>query len=75
LPLIEKYRYRIPVGDRVWEVDEFLGANQGLVLAEVELTHPDQPIELPPWVGQEVSDNPRYLNANLVDNPFTLWKN
>jgi CYTH domain-containing protein len=41
----------------------------------VELTHPDQPIELPPWVGQEVSDNPRYLNANLVDNPFTLWKN
>lgn len=75
LPLIEKYRYRIPVGDLVWEVDEFLGANQGLVLAEVELTHPDQPIELPAWVGQEVSDNPRYLNANLVNHPFTLWRN
>jgi len=73
-PLIEKYRYRIPVGDLVWEVDEFLGANQGLVVAEIELTSPDQPIDLPTWVGEEVSDDPRYLNANLVRNPFTLWR-
>ena len=73
-PLIEKYRYRIAAGELVWEVDEFLGANQGLVLAEIELTSPDQPIDIPPWVGQEVSDDPRYLNASLVKNPFTLWR-
>jgi adenylate cyclase len=73
-PLIEKYRYRIPVGDLVWEVDEFLGANQGLVVAEVELTSPDQPLNLPAWVGQEVSDDPRYRNSNLVQHPFTLWR-
>ena len=73
-PLIEKYRYRIPVGDLVWEVDEFLGANQGLVVAEVELTSPDQPLNLPAWVGQEVSDDPRYRNSNLLQHPFTLWR-
>ncbi|MBU6229406.1 MAG: CYTH domain-containing protein [Cyanobacteria bacterium REEB459] len=73
LPLIEKYRYRLPLGPVVWEVDEFLGANQGLVLAEVELTTADQRIELPGWVGDEVTADPRYLNANLVHHPFSLW--
>lgn len=73
-PLVQKYRYRLPLGDVVWEVDEFLAENQGLVMAEVELNSPDQPITLPPWVGAEVSDDPRYFNANLARHPFSLWK-
>ncbi|MBW4659160.1 MAG: CYTH domain-containing protein [Drouetiella hepatica Uher 2000/2452] len=73
-PLIEKTRYKIPYGDLLWEVDEFVGENQGLVVAEVELTHPDQQVTLPDWIGQEVSDDPRYLNSNLVKLPFSQWK-
>lgn len=70
-PLIEKIRYRLPVGDVVWEVDEFLGDNAGLVVAEVELASADQPFAKPIWLGQEVTDDPRYLNASLVTAPFT----
>ncbi|WP_027877934.1 CYTH domain-containing protein [Meiothermus cerbereus] len=72
-PLIEKTRYRLEFGGRVWEVDEFAGENQGLVVAEVELEWPDQPLELPDWVGEEVTHDPRYLNANLVEQPFSRW--
>lgn len=72
-PRIEKHRYRIPVGDVVWEVDEFVGENQGLVLAEVELTHPEQVVVLPDWIGEEVTGNPRYYNSNLVRYPFKDW--
>jgi CYTH domain-containing protein len=73
-PLIEKIRYRLPSGELLWEIDEFLGENQGLVLAEVELSHPQQPIELPPWVGLEVSEDPRYHNSNLARYPFCRWQ-
>ncbi len=72
-PLIEKTRYRTCYRGRVWEVDEFAGENQGLVVAEVELESPDQPLELPDWVGEEVTHDPRYLNANLVEHPFSRW--
>jgi CYTH domain-containing protein len=72
-PLIEKYRYRIPAGEVVWEVDEFFGANQGLVIAEVELTSAMQEITLPPWVGLEVTQDLRYTNSNLARYPFSLW--
>jgi len=72
-PLIEKTRYRLEFAGRVWEVDEFAGENQGLVVAEVELEGPDQPLELPDWVGEEVTHDPRYLNANLVEQPFSRW--
>ncbi|KDN12974.1 adenylate cyclase [Snodgrassella communis] len=72
-PVIEKYRYHIRLNNLVWEVDEFLGANQGLIVAEVELSHANQQIVLPDWIGQEVSDDPRYYNSNLVSLPFTLW--
>jgi adenylate cyclase len=72
-PLIEKYRYRLMIGDVVWEVDEFLGENQGLILAEVELEDPTQPIELPSWIGQEVTGDPRYFNSKLALNPYTQW--
>jgi CYTH domain-containing protein len=71
--VVEKIRYRIPVGDLVWEVDEFLGLNQGLVLAEVELTDPEQSIPLPDWVGPEVSQTAQYYNASLAQYPYKSW--
>ena len=73
-PLIEKTRYRIPLQGVVWEVDEFIGDNQGLILAEVELESEDQTFERPTWIGQEISGDPRYFNSNLVQNPFSQWK-
>ncbi len=72
-PLIEKQRYRIPLDDVVWEVDEFFGANAGLIIAEVELQAPDQPISLPDWIGEEVTYDLRYSNSNLACHPFTEW--
>lgn len=72
-PLIEKHRYNILCGSIVWEVDEFHGENEGLVVAEVELPDEQYPLELPEWVGEEVSEDSRYLNANLVDFPFSKW--
>lgn len=71
--LVEKTRYRIPVGDLLWEVDDFVGWNQGLVMAEVELSSAEQEIALPDWVGDEVSDDPRYFNSYLSQHPFTTW--
>jgi CYTH domain-containing protein len=72
-PLIEKRRYEIEHGGLTWEVDEFFGNNEGLVLAEVELESEDQQFERPPWVGEEVTDDPRYFNANLVEHPYRDW--
>ncbi len=72
-PLIEKTRYRLPIGDVVWEIDEFIGENAGLIIAEVELTSEDQPFEKPDWLGAEVSGEARYYNANLVKNPYSQW--
>ncbi len=71
--IVDKIRYRIPVGDLIWEVDEFQGANQGLVLAEVELNASDQIVDLPDWVGLEVSEADRYYNSNLAIYPYALW--
>jgi len=72
-PLIEKRRYKIRSGNLTWEVDEFLGNNAGLIIAEVELASEDQVLEKPSWVGDEVTEDPRYFNANLVKNPFIRW--
>lgn len=72
-PLIEKTRYRVPVGGLVFEVDEFFGENAGLVVAEVELQDEKQGIDLPDWIGAEVSGDPRYFNSNLIKHPFTKW--
>src|SRR5262249_28319926 len=72
-PLIEKTRYRIPGAGVVWEVDEFAGENRGLIVAEVELEREDQTLMLPEWAGREVTDDPRYYNANLVTHPFSRW--
>ncbi|MED5613891.1 CYTH domain-containing protein [Janthinobacterium sp. P210005] len=72
-PLIEKYRHRIEHAGMVWEIDEFLGANAGLVVAEIELASEDQPFEKPEWIGAEVSGDARYYNANLIRHPFSQW--
>lgn len=72
--IIEKRRYRIPFGGFTWEVDEFQGANVGLTIAELELERPDQEFTKPPWLGAEVSGDPRYLNTCLAQHPFSTWK-
>jgi adenylate cyclase len=71
--IIEKHRYHIAHAGLIWEVDEFHGLNEGLVIAEVELQHEEQEIDLPEWVGEEVSFDPRYYNANLIDHPYSTW--
>lgn len=72
-PIIEKYRYRVLIDGYVWEVDEFLGVNAGLIVAEVELADEGDRPTLPDWVGAEVSDDPRYYNANLALCPWSCW--
>jgi CYTH domain-containing protein len=72
-PIIHKTRYRIPYQGHVWEVDEFHGDNEGLILAEIELDDEDETFELPPWIGEEVTGDPRYFNANLVAHPYSMW--
>lgn len=72
-PLVEKVRHRIAIDDLVWEVDEFSGDNQGLIMAEVELPDADHPVRIPDWIGQEVTGDPRYFNAYLVKHPFREW--
>jgi adenylate cyclase len=73
-PLIEKTRFLVPHAGRTWEVDVFDGENAGLVVAEVELPSTDAELTLPPWVGQEVSGDARYYNANLARRPYAGWK-
>jgi adenylate cyclase len=72
-PLVEKLRHRIVYEGLTWEVDEFLGENAGLIVAEVELTREDQVFSRPSWVGLEVTMDARYYNSNLASNPFTRW--
>jgi len=73
-PVIEKNRYCVEYKGVSWEIDEFSGENQGLILAEVELESEDQKIELPSWIGKEVTHDPRYYNSNLVLHPYTKWE-
>ncbi len=72
-PLIEKKRYKIPQGSLTWEIDEFFGENQGLIVAEIELVSEDQAFDKPEWIGEEVTGDPRYFNSNLIKHPFTKW--
>jgi adenylate cyclase len=71
--VIEKVRYLIPHGELAWEVDVFEGKNLGLVIAEIELRHEHQHIELPPWIGTEVTGQQQYYNSALVQHPFCSW--
>ena len=72
-PLIEKVRYTLCVGRHTWEVDVFEGENAGLVIAEVELESEEEAFDKPDWAGEEVTDEPRYFNSNLVAKPFRTW--
>ena len=73
-PLIEKVRYKIEHNGLVWEIDEFSGDNQGLIVAEVELQSVDQTFDKPEWIGSDVTRDPRYFNANLIHYPFRMWR-
>ncbi|MGC9527612.1 MAG: CYTH domain-containing protein [Limnospira sp.] len=72
-PLIEKKRYQIPAGDLIWEIDEFFGDNEGLIVAEIELLDEGQIFDLPEWIGEEVSHDSRYYNVNLIRYPYRHW--
>jgi CYTH domain-containing protein len=72
-PIIEKKRYKIPMGKFTWEIDEFFGANQGLTVAEIELESEDESFDKPDWVGGEVTGDPKYFNSNLIKNPYSKW--
>ena len=74
-PLVEKYRTKINYNGMVWEVDDFIGENEGLVIAEIELEYENQQIDLPNWLGVEVTNDPKYYNSNLVNMPYCKWKN
>ncbi len=69
-PLIEKVRYDVPYGGKTWTVDVFEAANAGLIVAEVELAHAEEQVAMPPWAGEEVTDDPRYRNSSLVSEPM-----
>lgn len=72
--IVEKTRHRVPFAGRTWEVDEFAGDNAPLVIAEVELDRIDEEVALPPWVGAEVTDDPRFTNAALALRPWSRWR-
>ncbi len=73
---IEKTRHMVKNTDgrHIWEVDEFHGDNEGLVVAEIELADENEPFDIPEWVGDEVTDDSRYYNAQLLENPYKNWK-
>ena len=71
--LIRKVRYRLPHAGMIWEVDVFAADNAGLIVAEIELESEDQSFEMPPWLGEEVTADTRYLNVNLALCPFSQW--
>ena len=76
---VDKTRWIVPASDqdghagRYFEVDEFYGENEGLVMAEIELGSPDEPFERPSWLGEEVTDDERYYNGYLATHPFKTW--
>jgi len=71
---IQKTRHEVRVGRHLWEIDEFHGDNQGLVVAEIELSYLDEHFERPDWVGQEVSRDRRYFNSSLILHPYNTWQ-
>ncbi len=72
-PLIEKKRFWVAYTGHEWQIDVFEGTNEGLIVAELELKREDEKFQLPPWAGAEVTDDPRYYNVYLLDNPYTSW--
>lgn len=74
-PIIEKKRYIVPYKQHTWEIDVFMGDNVGLVVAEIELSKIGEYFEIPNWIGREVTNDIRYYNNNLCENPYKNWKN
>jgi adenylate cyclase len=72
-PLIEKTRHYVAIGALTWEIDEFHGANEGLIVAEIELDDEGQTFEAPSWLGREVTQHERYYNVRLVQHPYHDW--
>lgn len=72
-PLLEKIRHYVRFGEHLWEIDEFAGDNAGLIVAEVELDHPDEPFARPDWLGEDVSHDIRYYNSQLARHPYRTW--
>ena len=73
--IIDKRRYLVPFAGHTFEVDEFFGDNEGLIMAEVELSSPDEPFERPPFLGREVTGDKRFYNSHMRTFPFSMWKN
>ncbi|NOQ80095.1 MAG: CYTH domain-containing protein [Gammaproteobacteria bacterium] len=73
-PLIEKTRHYITAGKHTWEIDEFAGDNQGLIVAEIELSHENESFDAQKWLGEEVSGDERYYNSMLIKNPYKNWQ-
>lgn len=71
--IVEKTRHTCLHHGMIWVIDRFSGANQGLVVAEIELSSPDQTFSIPHWAGPEVTDDPRYINARLAIHPYRSW--
>lgn len=71
--IVSKKRYKIKVNDKLWEVDEFMGDNEGLLIAEIELEDEAEKFVLPEWVGEEVTEDARYYNSELSVNPYKNW--
>ena len=72
-PLIEKTRTKVAYAGKIWEIDRFFGENEGLVLAEVELASENETVQLPPWMGQEVTQLTRCYNSALSERPYCEW--
>jgi CYTH domain-containing protein len=72
--IIDKVRHYVPAGKHMWEVDVFHGDNEGLIIAEIELESEHEPIEIPGWIGAEVTADRRYYNAMLSKTPYSQWK-
>ena len=73
-PIIEKIRSLITVEGKTWEIDDFGGENQGLILAEIELEYEDEQFIIPSWIGEEVTDDPRYFNSSLITHPYSKFE-
>jgi adenylate cyclase len=74
-PQIKKHRNIVPYGDHQWEIDEFIGLNQGLIVAEIELSHPEEDFVIPPWIDKDITLDHRYSNSQLCLNPYSNWGN
>ena len=72
-PLIEKTRFELNIEGHCWAVDVFHGENNGLLIAEIELSEEGEEYVLPTWIAKEVTDDPRYYNSNLLEHPYNLW--